>query len=91
MRLGRCLPPHAGGAAVAASLAARETVERACQEGMALADRALGTRSFATGHRAELVRRDLAFFLRQADLDQKLRSMGQTLCAASQPVGEVWS
>lgn len=83
--------PHAGGAAVAASLAARETVERACQDGMALADRALGTRSFATGYRAELVRRDLAFFLRQADLDQKLRSVGQTLCEASQPVGEVWS
>ncbi len=82
--------PGAGPAEVALSLAAREEVEAACVEGMTLADRALGTRSFARGHRVELVRRDLAFFLRQADLDGKLRQVGRTLCAADAPVGEIW-
>jgi hypothetical protein len=83
--------PGAGGMAVALSLAAREEVETACLEGIALADRALGTRSFARGHRAEMIRRDLGFFLRQADLDGKLRMVGDTLCKADDPIGESWS
>ena len=82
--------PGAGAAEVALSLAAREAVETACLEGMALADRALGTRSFATGHPADLLRRDLGFFLRQADLDGKLRQVGQHLCGSLQPVGTIW-
>ena len=82
--------PGAGPATAALSLAAREEVEAACLEGMALADRALGTRSFAKGHRAELIRRDLGFFLRQADLDGKLRQVAEALCAADGPIGEVW-
>lgn len=80
----------AGAEAVALSLAAREEVEAACLEGIALADRSLGTRSFVKGQRAELVRRDLGFFLRQADLDGKLRQVGAALCAAEAPIGEVW-
>lgn len=83
--------PGAGPKAVALSLAAREEVEVACLEGIALADRALGTRSFVTGQRAELVRRDLGLFLRQADLDGKLRQVGTALCAAKAPIGEVWA
>ncbi|WP_343503509.1 acyl-CoA dehydrogenase family protein [Alloyangia pacifica] len=83
--------PGAGPEAVALSLAAREEVEVACLEGLALADRALGTRSFVKGQRAELVRRDLGFFLRQADLDGKLRQVGAALCAAKAPIGEVWA
>jgi len=83
--------PGAGETAVALSLAAREEVETACLDAIALADRALGTRSFATGHRADLVRRDLAFFLRQADLDGKLRQVAETLCRADGPVGEIWN
>ena len=83
--------PGAGPEAVALSLAAREWIEAACLEGMALADRALGTKAFIKGQRAELVRRDLAFFLRQADLDGKLRQVGEALCAADAPIGEVWS
>ncbi|WP_349540299.1 acyl-CoA dehydrogenase family protein [Sagittula sp. NFXS13] len=82
--------PAAGPEAVALSLAAREEVEVACLEGIALADRALGTQSFARGQRAELIRRDLGFFLRQADLDGKLRQVGTALCAAKAPIGEVW-
>lgn len=83
--------PGAGAAEVALALAAREAVETACLEAMALADRALGTRSFATGHPADLLRRDLGFFLRQADLDGKLRQVGQALCEAPLPVGAFWS
>ncbi len=86
----RAEAPGAGPEAVALSLSAREEVEAACLEGMALADRALGTRSFARGQRAELVRRDLGFFLRQANLDGKLRQVGEALCAAKPPIGEVW-
>lgn len=81
----------AGDEAVSLSLAAREAVEQACLEGIALADRALGARSFATGQTAERVRRDLAFFLRQADLDGKLQQVGETLCRSRLPIGEVWS
>ncbi|QHQ35390.1 acyl-CoA/acyl-ACP dehydrogenase [Algicella marina] len=83
--------PGAGPDAVALSLAVREEVELACLEGIALADRALGTRSFAKGHRVELIRRDLGFFLRQADLDGKLRQVGETLLAAEAAIGEIWS
>lgn len=80
----------AGPAEVALSLVAREGVEAACLEGIALADRAMGTRSFVTGGTAERIRRDLSFFLRQADLDGKLRRVGQTLCRAGLPCHELW-
>ncbi|MEQ8898692.1 MAG: acyl-CoA dehydrogenase family protein [Roseovarius sp.] len=83
--------PGAGEMAVALSLAAREEVEAACLDGIALADRALGTRSFATGHRVDMIRRDLAFFLRQADLDGKLRQVAETLCRTDTQVGEIWN
>lgn len=82
--------PGAGAAAVALSLAAREMVEEACLSGIAIADRALGARSFATGETVERVRRDLTFFLRQANLDGKLRQVGGTLCRMEPPVGELW-
>tara|TARA_R110002020_G_scaffold26514_33_gene86060 strand:- start:3017 stop:4105 length:1089 start_codon:yes stop_codon:yes gene_type:complete len=81
----------AGDEEVALSLAAREALETACLDGISIADRALGTRSFTKGNRAERVRRDLEFFLRQANLDGKLRQVGQTLCEAQGPVGEMWS
>ncbi|MCB1461153.1 MAG: hypothetical protein KDJ90_01710 [Nitratireductor sp.] len=76
--------------AVALSLAAREAVEDACLNGMAIADRALGTRSFSTGQAVERIRRDLSFFLRQADLDGKLQQVARTLCRMDTPVGEFW-
>jgi hypothetical protein len=82
--------PDAGPEAVALSLLARETVEQACLEGMAMVDRAIGTRSFATGTAVERIRRDLGFFLRQADLDGKLSQAGRALCDAAGPVGEIW-
>lgn len=82
--------PEAGDLDVALSLAAREFVEEACLSGIAIADRALGTRSFATGQTVERVRRDLSFFLRQADLDGKLQRTGQSLCQSDSPVGEFW-
>lgn len=81
----------AGQEAVALSLLAREMVEQACLEGIALVDRALGTRSFATGTAVERIRRDLGFFLRQADLDGKLSQAAHALCDSGAPVGEIWS
>lgn len=72
--------PGAGIEATALSLAAREAVETACLDGIALADRALGARSFSQGAPAERIRRDLGFFLRQANLDGKLALSGRTLC-----------
>lgn len=85
-----CAATGAGETAVALSLAAREQVEEACLRGIALADRALGTRSFATGATVERVRRDLGFFLRQANLDGKLERTGRAICDAPAPVGEIW-
>ncbi|MFN0263976.1 acyl-CoA dehydrogenase [Tepidamorphus sp. 3E244] len=82
--------PGAGPSEVALVLMAREAVEAACVEGISIADRALGARSFAVGQPVERVRRDLAFFLRQADLDGKLRLAGKTLCDAETGIGETW-
>lgn len=69
---------HAAGAVeaadtpdIVAALLAREAVEEACLRGIAIADRALGTRAFMEGTGVERIRRDLAFFLRQANLDGK--------------------
>ena len=59
---------------VAYALLARETVERCCVEGLAIFDRMIGAASFFEGHPAEPIRRDLSFFLRQANLDGKLHA-----------------
>ncbi|MEI4469749.1 acyl-CoA dehydrogenase family protein [Frigidibacter sp. MR17.24] len=83
--------PGAGPLAVALALAAREAVEEACLDGIAIADRALGTRSFIEGYPVERIRRDLAFFLRQADLDGKLSQVGVAVLVADHGVGELWS
>ncbi|PZQ46517.1 MAG: cyclic nucleotide-binding protein [Rhodovulum sulfidophilum] len=75
---------------VALSLLAREFVETSCLEGIAMVDRALGTRAFATGAAVERIRRDLQLFLRQADLDGKLVRAGALVCQANAPIGEAW-
>lgn len=82
--------PDAGQDAVALSLAAREAVERACLDGIAIADRALGTRAFATGEKADRTRRDLSFFLRQANLDGKLDQVAETLLQSDRPLHDIW-
>ncbi|QLH16103.1 acyl-CoA dehydrogenase [Paracoccus pantotrophus] len=56
---------------ITASLLAREAVEEACLRGIALCERAFGTAAFMDGNPVERIRRDLAFFLRQANLDGK--------------------
>ena len=66
---------------VTRALLAREAVEQACLSGIALAERILGTQAFATQNAADRIRRDLAFFLRQANLDGKLAKAGDTLLA----------
>lgn len=76
-------------AAVVRSLLAREAVEQACLGGLAIAERALGTSAFRAESRADLCRRDLAFFLRLANLDGKLTGAAELL-AKIPKVGEIW-
>ncbi len=58
--------------AVARALLARQFVEEACVEIMALAERSLGTQAHDRHSTVERQRRDLSLFLRQAALDAKL-------------------
>lgn len=77
-------------AAVTQALLARQTVETACIEGIALTERAMGTAAFAASSDADRIRRDLAFFLRQANLDGKCAQAARALLADPAPVGEMW-
>ena len=70
-------------------LLARQAIETACQQGIALAERALGTRAFVRGDRIDLLRRDLAFFLRQADLDGKMLRTAKALIHSDMAFGDL--
>ncbi|MDX5403216.1 MAG: acyl-CoA dehydrogenase [Rhodobacterales bacterium] len=74
--------------AVPRLLLARQAVETACQQGIALAERALGTAAFMRGGRIDLIRRDLAFFLRQADLDGKTLRTARALMRSGMVLGD---
>lgn len=76
--------------AVTLALLGREAVERECLAAMAIADRALGTSAFFAASPAERIRRDLAFFLRQANLDGKLAGAAAAIAASRSVVGEMW-
>jgi alkylation response protein AidB-like acyl-CoA dehydrogenase len=82
--------PRAERSAVALPLAAREVVEEAARTALAVADRVLGTASFRVGSQVDLIRRDLTFYLRQADLDGKIDRAAETILAHQAPVGEQW-
>ena len=82
-RTARLWVEHAAGAVensadpdISAALLAREAVEDACLRGMVVAERGLGTAAFMAANPVERILRDLAFFLRQANLD------GKTMLAA---------
>ena len=77
-------------AAVAQALLAREAVERACLAGIAIAERAMGTAAFASTADADRIRRDLGFFLRQANLDGKLAVATRAILDDNGSVGELW-
>lgn len=77
-------------AAVTQVLLAREAVEAACMDGLALTERAMGTLAFAGACDVDRIRRDLSFFLRQANLDGKLKQAADALLADAAPVGEMW-
>ncbi|MDO9639904.1 MAG: acyl-CoA dehydrogenase family protein [Pseudotabrizicola sp.] len=62
-------------------LLAREAVEQACQAGIALTERIMGTAAFNAESDADRIRRDLGFFLRQANLDSKLDKAAEALLA----------
>ena len=65
--------PDAGPEATQISILARLKVSEEAARIIALVDEALGAASFATAHPAERVRRDLQFYMRQANPD----GMGQ--------------
>jgi alkylation response protein AidB-like acyl-CoA dehydrogenase len=75
---------------VAYVLLAREAVERACLSAIETVDRLIGAASFFAGHPAERVRRDLSFFLRQANLDGKRAKAARSVAASDTPLGEMW-
>lgn len=77
-------------AAVTQGLLARQAVETSCLDGIALTERAMGTAAFIAFSDADRIRRDLAFFLRQANLDGKLQQAAHALIADPSPVGEMW-
>jgi len=70
-------------------LLARQAIETACQQGIGLAERALGTAAFVRGDRIDLLRRDLAFFLRQADLDGKMLRTAKALMRSDMVFGDI--
>lgn len=70
---------------ITAALLAREAVEEACLRGMALCERAFGTVAFMEGNPVERIRRDLGFFLRQANLDGKTQLAARLILAAQAP------
>lgn len=59
----------AGASAAETAILARLTVARAAMEVLRLFDEAVGAASFARAHPAERIRRDLLFYLRQANPD----------------------
>lgn len=82
--------PRAGAEAVPRVLLARQAIDAACQHAIAVAERAMGTAAFVEGATVDRVRRDLAFFLRQADLDGKMLRAAAALAGSDQAVGEMW-
>ena len=77
-------------ASIAQVLFAREAIEQTCLAGMSLAERCLGTAAFGSTGEADRIRRDLAFFLRQANLDGKLEMATTYLLDQTAPVGDIW-
>ncbi|WP_209428315.1 acyl-CoA dehydrogenase family protein [Pararhodobacter sp. SW119] len=82
--------PRAGAQAVSRVLMARQAIDAACQQAIALSERSVGAAAFAEGNPIDRVRRDLAFFLRQADLDGKMLRVAAALAPSEQVVGEMW-
>lgn len=83
--------PGAPAESATRSVLARLAVERAALETMTEMDRALGTAGHFTDHPVERIRRDLAFYLRQAAPDQALHAASLALAARSGPVGDFWA
>lgn len=71
-------------------LLARQAIDAACQQAIALSERSVGTAAFLERGPIDRVRRDLAFFLRQADLDGKMMRAVAAISASEQVVGKMW-
>lgn len=73
-------------------LLGRQVIEQACQAGIALTERIMGTAAFDATSDTDRIRRDLGFFLRQANLDHKLAQAAKALLSPDTPVmGEAFS
>lgn len=77
-------------AALTQVLLARQAVETACLDGITLTERTMGTAAFIATSDADRIRRDLGFFLRQANLDGKLQQAAEALLQDPAPIGEMW-
>lgn len=70
-------------------LLARQAIETACQQAIALAEHALDTATFVRGDRIDLIGRDLAVFLRQADMDNKMQRTAKPLMRPDMILGDM--
>ena len=77
-------------AALALVLLAREAVEQACLASVAIGERVMGTAAFRETGDMDRVRRDLAFYLRQANLDGKRAEAARLIIASDAVVGDMW-
>ena len=82
--------PGAAPCSATRSVLARLAVERAASETMTEVDRALGAASCFADHPVERLRRDLAFYLRQAAPYGALDAAATTLAAQPCVVGDHW-
>lgn len=80
----------AGQGEVAYVLLAREAIERCCVKGMTIIDRMIGAASFFETHPIDRIRRDLSFYLRQANLDGKAQAAARSFVACDTTVGDMW-
>ncbi len=83
--------PGASPGGATRSVLARLVVERAASETMTEVDRALGAASHFADHPVERLRRDLAFYLRQAAPDAALHGAAATLAARRCAAGDFWA
>jgi len=80
-----CLEDDTADAIVAYINLSRLAVETACLDAMRLTQRSLGLAAFMSGHRAELLCRDLATYLRQPAPDETLTKAASFYLHADRP------
>lgn len=82
--------PGAAPGTATRSVLARLAVERAACDAMAEVDRALGASAHFLDHPVERLRRDLGFYIRQANPDGAMADAARAMAALPAPVGDFW-